>query len=94
MDELKTGADGQTFALQWDTVYNIILYKKMFLAKQFKFLTEGIQGIRSDAKGMLIYDLVLPFNNALHSDEGCVPAEKLTVFYKEKESIKEIQAKL
>lgn len=86
MNNLKTSNDQQTFALKSESASDVYWIKRMALPKEFKFLTEGHQEVRPDTKGssILIYELYLPFNNALHTDKDCVSVEKLPLFYKSK----------
>ena len=85
MEELKrTAADGQTFALASDYALDVYYDLKIVLPRKFEFLTENSNGlVDSDPKSLLTYDLFLPFNNKLHKNAGCVPVEKLPLFYQE-----------
>ena len=72
------------FALRYEGASYIHNAFAIFPPKEFKLLKEGRQGIQPDTKSMIIYDQLLPFNNPLHNDEGCVPVEQLPLFYKKK----------
>ena len=48
------------------------------------FLTERHDSVGPDTKGMVIFDLYLPFYNAKHTDQNCVPAKILPLFFKNK----------
>lgn len=84
MDELKTGADGLTFAFKSERATKVYYYQRILRPKEFKFLKEDLQSIQPGTKSMLTYEQFLPFNNQLHNDEGCVSVEDLPRFYKEK----------
>lgn len=88
MDRIKTVDDRQTFAFDSEAANDIYWFKRIAVLRDFKHLNEGDLGapqiIGSDTNGILIYDQYLPFNNRLHTDEGCVPASKLPLFYKSK----------
>ena len=80
--ELKTGADGQTFALKDLTVFDVYFERGFVQPIEFKFLTDS--SVQPDTKSMITYDQFLPFNSNQQSDEGCVLVEELPLFYKKK----------
>lgn len=80
-DELKTGANGQTFALKSEKAFDFYFKDGFVLPREFKFLTEGPASLN---KGMITLDQYFPFNNQHHEDTNCVPVEKLPSFYKTK----------
>lgn len=81
-EELNTVADGQTFAFKDKKVSEVYYYLGLVVRGEFKFLTDG--PVQPDTESMLHYEQYLPFNNRQHTDEGCVPANDLPVFYKNK----------
>ena len=81
IDKLATTTDGQTFAFASENPFDVQNNRKIVIPKEFKFLREGPG---SELKVRLIYDQFMPFNNEHHKEEGCVAAEDLPGFYKEK----------
>ena len=81
-EKLNTGADGQTFALKGEQASEVFYRRELVLPGEFKFLTNG--PVQPETESMLTYEQYLPFNSDRHTDEGCVPLEKLPRFYKKK----------
>ena len=81
-EKLNTAGDGQTFALKDEEAFKVYHRKALVLPKEFKFLTDG--SVQPDTESEFIYYQYLPFNSDRHTDEGCVPIEELSRFYKNK----------
>lgn len=79
VDKLETST-GQKFSF-----LSRVIWEEIALPKKIKFLNGDSGRAGPDTKRMLIYDLLVPFNNEHHTDEHCVAAENLTLFYKNKE---------
>ena len=80
--EFKT--DGQTFALKSETSHTIIWSYNIAMPKEFRFLKDGSNRNYSDKKGVLVFDVFLPFNNQHHDDRNCMTTKDLPKFYKTK----------
>ena len=77
-------ADEQTFAFKSVRALDVYYDNQVVLPKEFKFMKNGATRVTPDTTSILIYDHLLPFNNAKHNDVDCVPAKNLPLFYKKK----------
>ena len=83
MDELETDEDGQTFAFESESAWDVYFFRGIVLPREFKFLKAGLGQVYSNS--ILKYDLFLPFENKLHSDDNCVTVEHLPCFLRKKD---------
>ena len=81
MNKLKNSADGQTSAFRSD-VANKYFSKEIALPVEIRFVNGRVGRADLSTKRMIVYDLIIPFNNANHQNENCVAAKDLPLFYK------------
>lgn len=81
-EKLRTPGNGQRFALNGQQALDVYFEDGFVLPVEFKFLTDG--SVQPDTNSILAFEQFLPFQNAHHSDNDCVPAEKLPLFYRNK----------
>ena len=82
MKILKT--DDETFAFRSDSFFWFFFYKYMVMQKEFKLKNDEFDINWPDSEGILVFDLLLPFNNPNHNDGSCVAGKDLPRFYKYK----------
>ena len=79
MKRLSTKTNDQTFALASDNYWSVFQQRSIVLSRGFEFVETNL-----GPKGMLNYDLLLPFENKNHVDDGCVAGKDLPPFYSKK----------
>ena len=89
LDELikklkKNGTREQLCALYYETTWEVYWSRRLVLLRELMFLKVDSDQVGQDAKSMLVafYDQILPFGIKNHHDIGCVSAEDLPLFYK------------
>ena len=84
LEKLQSITDSQKIAFRYPMFSFPYWGQSIALAKEFKFLKVRSNHVGHNTKGVLVFDLLLPFNNQNHDDSNCVAAKDLPIFYKYK----------
>ena len=82
--QLETSTNDRTFAFEYYDGWYVYHHKQIVRPKEFRLLMGGLNRVLPGTKLMLVYDQLMPFTNANHNDQNCVPVRDLPQFYKNK----------